>query len=121
MVECPSLWRFGICATQFIHSAKGVFLKCLSLPSRRSQDGTACLPRPPTGTWAHPSLSLFLPPPHRILGEAAGMGPTPSTSGSYQGEPSPRSQQRGVLGPVPLTRIARADALLDQEDEIFKL
>ncbi|XP_029141708.1 lysM and putative peptidoglycan-binding domain-containing protein 1 isoform X2 [Protobothrops mucrosquamatus] len=48
-------------------------------------------------------------------------GPTPSTSGSYQGESSPRSQQRAVLGPVPLTRIARADALLDQEDEIFKL
>ncbi|KAL7977967.1 hypothetical protein Chor_004954 [Crotalus horridus] len=56
-----------------------------------------------------------------ILGEAAGVSPTPSTSGSYQGEPSPRSQQRVVLGPVPLTRIARADALLDQEDEIFKL
>uniref|UniRef100_A0A670ZF53 LysM and putative peptidoglycan-binding domain-containing protein 1 n=1 Tax=Pseudonaja textilis TaxID=8673 RepID=A0A670ZF53_PSETE len=48
-------------------------------------------------------------------------GPTPSSSGSYQGEPSPRAQQRAVLGPVPLTRIARADALLDQEDEIFKL
>ncbi|XP_039219572.1 lysM and putative peptidoglycan-binding domain-containing protein 1 isoform X1 [Crotalus tigris] len=56
-----------------------------------------------------------------ILGEAAGVSPTPSTSGSYQGESSPRSQQRVVLGPVPLTRIARADALLDQEDEIFKL
>uniref|UniRef100_A0A8C5RFJ4 LysM and putative peptidoglycan-binding domain-containing protein 1 n=1 Tax=Laticauda laticaudata TaxID=8630 RepID=A0A8C5RFJ4_LATLA len=56
-----------------------------------------------------------------ILGEAAGMRPTHSSSGSYQGEPSPRAQQRAVLGPVPLTRIARADALLDQEDEIFKL
>ncbi|XP_058015973.1 lysM and putative peptidoglycan-binding domain-containing protein 1 [Ahaetulla prasina] len=57
----------------------------------------------------------------RILGETSGMNPTPSSSGSYQGEPSPQTQQRAVLGPVPLTRIARADALLDQEDEIFKL
>ncbi|ETE61092.1 LysM and putative peptidoglycan-binding domain-containing protein 1, partial [Ophiophagus hannah] len=56
-----------------------------------------------------------------ILGEAAGTSPMPSSSGSYQGEPSPRAQQHAVLGPVPLTRIARADALLDQEDEIFKL
>ncbi|KAG8147006.1 hypothetical protein E2320_014068 [Naja naja] len=56
-----------------------------------------------------------------ILGEAAGTSPTPSSSDCYQGEPSPRAQQRAVLGPVPLTRIARADALLDQEDEIFKL
>ncbi|XP_077175880.1 lysM and putative peptidoglycan-binding domain-containing protein 1 [Paroedura picta] len=44
-----------------------------------------------------------------------------SSSTSYQNEPSPRSQQRAVLGPVPLTRIARADTLRDQEDEIFKL
>ncbi|XP_070807215.1 lysM and putative peptidoglycan-binding domain-containing protein 1 [Pituophis catenifer annectens] len=57
----------------------------------------------------------------RILGEASGTNPMPSSSGSYQGEPSPQTQQRAVLGPVPLTRIACADALLDQEDEIFKL
>ncbi|XP_063172983.1 lysM and putative peptidoglycan-binding domain-containing protein 1 [Candoia aspera] len=51
-----------------------------------------------------------------VWGDAAG-----APSGSYQGEPSPRAQQRAVLGPVPLTRIARADTLHDQEDEIFKL
>ncbi|KAM6434481.1 lysM and putative peptidoglycan-binding domain-containing protein 1 [Liasis olivaceus] len=56
-----------------------------------------------------------------VLGDVAGTSPTPAPSGSYQGEPSPRAQQRAVLGPVPLTRIARADALHDQEDEIFKL
>ncbi|KAF7238361.1 LysM and putative peptidoglycan-binding domain-containing protein 1 [Varanus komodoensis] len=45
----------------------------------------------------------------------------PSSSTSYQSEPSPRTQQRAILGPVPLTKIARADSLRDQEDEIFKL
>ncbi|XP_026541779.1 lysM and putative peptidoglycan-binding domain-containing protein 1 [Notechis scutatus] len=45
-----------------------------------------------------------------IFGEAAGMSPTPSSSSSYQGEPSPRAQQRAVLGPVPLTRIALEEA-----------
>lgn len=34
---------------------------------------------------------------------------------------SPRMQQRAVLGPVPLTRTSRTQALRDQEDEIFKL
>lgn len=34
---------------------------------------------------------------------------------------SPRSQQRAVLGPVPLTRTSRTQTLRDQEDEIFKL
>ncbi|XP_015279988.1 PREDICTED: lysM and putative peptidoglycan-binding domain-containing protein 1 [Gekko japonicus] len=59
-------------------------------------------------------------------GEAAvpenepGSSPGPSSS-SYQNEPSPRTQQRSVLGPVPLTKIARADSIRDQEDEIFKL
>ncbi|XP_048338226.1 lysM and putative peptidoglycan-binding domain-containing protein 1, partial [Sphaerodactylus townsendi] len=47
-------------------------------------------------------------------------GSVPATS-SYQNELSPRAQQRAVLGPVPLTKIARADTLRDQEDEIFKL
>ncbi|XP_063001713.1 lysM and putative peptidoglycan-binding domain-containing protein 1 [Elgaria multicarinata webbii] len=45
---------------------------------------------------------------------------TPSSS-SYQNEPSPPAQQRAILGPVPLTKIAHADSLRDQEDEIFKL
>nr|XP_056709274.1 lysM and putative peptidoglycan-binding domain-containing protein 1 isoform X2 [Euleptes europaea] len=40
---------------------------------------------------------------------------------SYQNEPSPCTPKRAVLGPVPLTKIARADTLRDQEDEIFKL
>ncbi|XP_032991929.1 lysM and putative peptidoglycan-binding domain-containing protein 1 [Lacerta agilis] len=55
-----------------------------------------------------------------------------AVSGSEQGSPhatassSPSSYQneassRAVLGPVPLTKIARADTLRDQEDEIFKL
>ncbi|XP_060613987.2 lysM and putative peptidoglycan-binding domain-containing protein 1 [Anolis sagrei] len=44
-----------------------------------------------------------------------------SSSSSYQNELSPRSQQRALLGPVPLTKIARADSIRDQEDEIFKL
>ncbi|XP_054837238.1 lysM and putative peptidoglycan-binding domain-containing protein 1 [Eublepharis macularius] len=47
-----------------------------------------------------------------------GSSPAPS---SYQNEPSPQTQQRAVLGPVPLTKIARANSLRDQEDEIFKL
>lgn len=34
---------------------------------------------------------------------------------------SPRTQQRAVLGPVPLTRTSRTQTLRDQEDEIFKL
>ncbi|XP_004689602.1 PREDICTED: lysM and putative peptidoglycan-binding domain-containing protein 1 [Condylura cristata] len=34
---------------------------------------------------------------------------------------SPRTQQRAVLGPVPLTRTSRTRTLRDQEDEIFKL
>ncbi|XP_005007839.1 lysM and putative peptidoglycan-binding domain-containing protein 1 [Cavia porcellus] len=34
---------------------------------------------------------------------------------------SPRTQQRAVLGPVPLTRTSRTRMLRDQEDEIFKL
>lgn len=34
---------------------------------------------------------------------------------------SPRTQQRAVLGPVPLTRTPRTQTLRDQEDEIFKL
>ncbi|XP_034955275.1 lysM and putative peptidoglycan-binding domain-containing protein 1 [Zootoca vivipara] len=42
---------------------------------------------------------------------------TASSSPSYQNEVS----SRAVLGPVPLTKIARADTLRDQEDEIFKL
>lgn len=46
--------------------------------------------------------------------------PNPGSS-SYQSEPSPRVQQRSSLGPVPLTKIAHADSLRDQEDEIFKL
>ncbi|XP_053133963.1 lysM and putative peptidoglycan-binding domain-containing protein 1 [Hemicordylus capensis] len=53
-----------------------------------------------------------------ILRDESGCSPGPS---SYQNQPSPRSQQRAVLGPVPLTKIARADSLRDQEDEIFKL
>lgn len=48
-------------------------------------------------------------------------GSSPGPSSSYQGEPSPRVQQWSGLGPVPLTKIARADSLRDQEDEIFKL
>ncbi|XP_061461708.1 lysM and putative peptidoglycan-binding domain-containing protein 1 [Rhineura floridana] len=44
-----------------------------------------------------------------------------SSSSSYQNEPSLCAQQRAVLGPVPLTKIAHADTLRDQEDEIFKL
>ncbi|XP_028566306.2 lysM and putative peptidoglycan-binding domain-containing protein 1 [Podarcis muralis] len=40
-----------------------------------------------------------------------------SSPSSYQNETS----SRAVLGPVPLTKIARADTLRDQEDEIFKL
>ncbi|CAI5798529.1 LysM domain-containing protein [Podarcis lilfordi] len=40
-----------------------------------------------------------------------------SSPSSYQNEAS----SRAVLGPVPLTKIARADTLRDQEDEIFKL
>ncbi|XP_060117254.1 lysM and putative peptidoglycan-binding domain-containing protein 1 [Heteronotia binoei] len=48
-------------------------------------------------------------------------GSSPVPSSSYQNEPSPRTQQRAVLGPVPLTKIAQADTLRDQEDEIFKL
>ncbi|XP_003228597.2 lysM and putative peptidoglycan-binding domain-containing protein 1 [Anolis carolinensis] len=44
-----------------------------------------------------------------------------SSSSSYQNELSPRSQQRALLGPVPLTKIARANSIRDQEDEIFKL
>nr|XP_004667201.2 lysM and putative peptidoglycan-binding domain-containing protein 1 [Jaculus jaculus] len=34
---------------------------------------------------------------------------------------SPRTQQRAVLGPVPLTRTSRTQTLREQEDEIFKL
>ncbi|XP_004632433.1 lysM and putative peptidoglycan-binding domain-containing protein 1 [Octodon degus] len=34
---------------------------------------------------------------------------------------SPQTQQRAVLGPVPLTRTSRTRTLRDQEDEIFKL
>ncbi|XP_042297175.1 lysM and putative peptidoglycan-binding domain-containing protein 1 [Sceloporus undulatus] len=60
-------------------------------------------------------------------GEAATSGDDPERhrdtlpSSSYQNEPSPRTQLRATLGPVPLTKIARADAIRDQEDEIFKL
>ncbi|KYO19671.1 lysM and putative peptidoglycan-binding domain-containing protein 1 [Alligator mississippiensis] len=36
-------------------------------------------------------------------------------------EPSPRTQQRSLLGPVPLTKTLRATVLRDEEDEIFKL
>ncbi|XP_066124054.1 lysM and putative peptidoglycan-binding domain-containing protein 1 [Saccopteryx bilineata] len=34
---------------------------------------------------------------------------------------SPQTQQRAVLGPVPLTQTSRTQTLQDQEDEIFKL
>ncbi|XP_074837331.1 lysM and putative peptidoglycan-binding domain-containing protein 1 [Carettochelys insculpta] len=38
-----------------------------------------------------------------------------------QSEPSPRAQQRSLLGPVPLTKTTRATSLRDREDEIFEL
>ncbi|XP_018429175.1 PREDICTED: lysM and putative peptidoglycan-binding domain-containing protein 1 [Nanorana parkeri] len=43
----------------------------------------------------------------------------PSFSRSREG--SPQTQQRSLLGPVPLTVTPRASALRDREDEIFKL
>ncbi|XP_053331256.1 lysM and putative peptidoglycan-binding domain-containing protein 1 [Spea bombifrons] len=36
-------------------------------------------------------------------------------------EASPQTQQRSLLGPVPLTVTTRASAIKDHEDEIFKL
>ncbi|XP_038239107.1 lysM and putative peptidoglycan-binding domain-containing protein 1 isoform X2 [Dermochelys coriacea] len=47
--------------------------------------------------------------------------PGASRTCSYQSEPSPRTQQRSLLGPVPLTKTTRAATLRDQEDEIFRL
>ncbi|XP_063803053.1 lysM and putative peptidoglycan-binding domain-containing protein 1 [Pseudophryne corroboree] len=37
------------------------------------------------------------------------------------GEASPQTQQRSLLGPLPLTVTTRSTALRDHEDEIFKL
>uniref|UniRef100_A0A6J0U273 LysM and putative peptidoglycan-binding domain-containing protein 1 n=1 Tax=Pogona vitticeps TaxID=103695 RepID=A0A6J0U273_9SAUR len=54
-------------------------------------------------------------------GHDPGSGGPADASSSYQNEPLPRGQQHAILGPVPLTKIARADTLRDQEDEIFKL
>ncbi|KAG8449983.1 hypothetical protein GDO86_016606 [Hymenochirus boettgeri] len=53
---------------------------------------------------------------------------TPGTGSGYQ-EPnpnrsahqSPQTQQRSLLGPVPLTITTRASTIRDHEDEIFKL
>ncbi|KAM4690139.1 lysM and putative peptidoglycan-binding domain-containing protein 1 [Rhinophrynus dorsalis] len=39
----------------------------------------------------------------------------------FSGEQSPRTQQRSLLGPVPLTITTRASTVKDREDEIFKL
>ncbi|XP_072284412.1 lysM and putative peptidoglycan-binding domain-containing protein 1 [Pyxicephalus adspersus] len=44
---------------------------------------------------------------------------SPQLSRSQEG--SPQTQQRSVLGPVPLTVTTRATAIRDHEDEIFKL
>ncbi|CAI9542077.1 unnamed protein product, partial [Staurois parvus] len=44
---------------------------------------------------------------------------SPSLSRSHEG--SPQTQQRSLLGPVPLTVTTRTSTLRDHEDEIFKL
>ncbi|XP_039606634.1 lysM and putative peptidoglycan-binding domain-containing protein 1 [Polypterus senegalus] len=40
---------------------------------------------------------------------------------SLSHNPSPRTQQRSLLGPVPLTKTRLTSSLRDHEDEIFKL
>ncbi|NP_001088735.1 lysM and putative peptidoglycan-binding domain-containing protein 1 [Xenopus laevis] len=52
---------------------------------------------------------------------------TPGGAPGYQGnrtpsrQNSPQTQQRSLLGPVPLTITTRASTIRDHEDEIFKL
>ncbi|KAE8588541.1 hypothetical protein XENTR_v10022606 [Xenopus tropicalis] len=54
--------------------------------------------------------------------------PTAGSAGGYQSpnrtpssQSSPQTQQRSLLGPVPLTITTRASTIRDHEDEIFKL
>ncbi|XP_029436437.1 lysM and putative peptidoglycan-binding domain-containing protein 1-like [Rhinatrema bivittatum] len=57
-------------------------------------------------------------------GEASSCSGTSSCRGATRdqdGTRSPRTHQRSLLGPVPLTRTTRAATLKDHEDELFKL